>query len=837
MIKSEIQIFYREPRLEMSILGRFLIRLISYSTYGILMAATVAFSFSDVRWLKAIGFLFVLFLVDRLLHIGEAERHLARLPANKANAADYLTSQGFAAIEYAFDRALVAGGDFWLYLARKLIGRKEVREGLRRLDVNSEELEVKLEEYIKSSLIVKNIKTDLIAQVEQLAQAAFWRAYAGQSEFIEPKDLFSALSAVKNPSISKLLKFFEIGENDLENALVISRFKQKFSGLRRLPASLTGFVARPFRIRERIMNRAWTARPTPFLDQYSEDLTALAHLEKIGFLIGHEQEYDRLVDVLARPGNPNALLVGEPGSGKSTLVAHLAYKIAKDRVPSPLFDKRLISLEIGSLVAGAAEGDLQERIKKIIDEIILAGNIILYIPDIHNLAKTSGQMRLSAADILMPAIKSSAFQVIGASYPREFREFLEPNSDFVSAFEVIRVQEISEAEATKFLVYDAIVLESQYRMVISFSAIKQAVALAHKYFREKLLPASAENLLKETLADAAEKRMKLVKGEDVIAVAQKKINVPLQTVKKDEAQKLLNLEQLIHERLIDQEAAVKAVSSALREYRSGLSRKGGPIAAFLFIGPTGVGKTELSKILAQINFGSKDAMIRFDMSEYQVKESLYRFIGSPDGKSGGTLTDAVRERPYSLILLDEFEKAHPDILNLFLQVFDDGRLTDSLGRTVDFQNTIIIATSNAHSDFIKLEIEKGGDMKIIGEELKKKLTDVFRPELLNRFSDTIVFRNLLPEHIKAIAKLLLVELTGVLMEEHGIDLSFDDSAIGKIAELGYDPIFGARPLRGVISEQVRSVLAEKILKGEIIKGGAIILSFKGDKFEFISKNA
>ena len=293
------------------------------------------------------------------------------------------------------------------------------------------------------------------------------------------------------------------------------------------------------------------------------------------------------------------------------------------------------------------------------------------------------------------------------------------------------------------------------------------------------------------------------------------------------------MEKIIHERLIDQETAVQAVARTLREYRSGLSRKGGPMAAFLFVGPTGVGKTELSKILASIHFGSKEAMIRFDMSEYQTKESLYRFIGAPDGKSGGALTDAIREKPYGLILLDEFEKAHPDILNLFLQVCDDGRLTDSLGRTVDFQNTIIIATSNAHSNFIKSEIEKGGDMRIIGEELKKKLTDVFRPELLNRFSDIIVFRNLLSEHIEAIAKLMLAELADVLKEEHGIDLSFDDSAVKKIAELGYDPVFGARPLRGVISEKVRSILAENILKGELVKGSGVKLIFKDGKFNFL----
>ena len=447
------------------------------------------------------------------------------------------------------------------------------------------------------------------------------------------------------------------------------------------------------------------------------------------------------------------------------------------------------------------------------------------------MVKTSGQMRLSAADVLMPAIKGDAFSVIGATYPREFKQYIEPNNDFVSAFEVVRVQEISEDEAIKFLVYDSIILEDQYRMIISFSAIKQSAMLAHKYFRQKLLPTSAEDLLKEALADASEKRKKILSGDDVIEIAQRKINIPLRAVKETEAKKLLDLEELIHRRLIDQEEAVRAVARAMREYRSGLSRKGGPISTFLFVGPTGVGKTELSKILTKIQFGATEAMIRFDMSEYQNKESIYRFIGSPDGTAGGTLTNAVLEKPYSLVLLDEFEKAHPDILNLFLQVFDDGRLTDSLGRTVDFQNTIIIATSNAHSDFIKAEIEKGRNMKDIGDELKKKLTSIFRPELLNRFSGVIVFRNLLPEHIAAIAKIQLEELAATLRDQ-GVELAFDDPAIKKVAELGYDPVFGARPLRNVISDRIKSVLAEKILKNEISRGSKLTVGFKNEEFQF-----
>jgi len=294
---------------------------------------------------------------------------------------------------------------------------------------------------------------------------------------------------------------------------------------------------------------------------------------------------------------------------------------------------------------------------------------------------------------------------------------------------------------------------------------------------------------------------------------------------------LLNMEGIIHRRLIDQEEAVKAVSTSLREYRSGLSRPGGPIASFLFIGPTGVGKTELAKILAKIQFGAESAMVRFDMTEYQDKESFYRFIGSPDGKISGVLTDAILKKPYSLILLDEFEKAFPDIMNLFLQVFDDGRLTDNLGRTVGFQNTIIIATSNAHSDIINDSLSKGEKMESIAEYLKSRLTDVFKPELINRFSKIVVFKDLSPKDVYAVAGINLSDLAGTLIDQ-GIKLEFDETAVKQIAKIGYQPEFGARPLRRAIEENLRAPLAEKLLKKEINRGDNVKVSFQNEQFSF-----
>jgi len=838
---TEINSYFHDPRFKMTHAGRLFVRLVFYSTYGILITACITFLLSDIAWLFWSGVLLLLFLLDRVKYFGQADRSLHRdKPIGKVNLARYITPTTFTILEYAYDRSLLVGGNFYLFILKRLVDRKDIREGLVRMDLDPNEVVNKVEAVLQESLDSKKYignkkdrKVRLLSEIEKILEIALERARLSDDRFIEPKNVFTALSYCNSSAVLRIFKFFDIDHGDLQKALIFSRFHKKFGWLRRLPSSLGGFVYRPYKIRHRVMNRAWSARPTPTLDRFSEDLTDYARLEKIGFLIGHEVEYDRMTDILSRPTKPNVILVGEPGSGKETLINHLAYKITKDEVPSELFDKRLVMLRIGSLVAGAKEtGELQARITKIIEEIIQAGNIILYLPDIHNLVKTSGKTGIHAADIFLPAFTSSAFSVVGATNPKEYKQSVEPRADLTKALEVIRVQEISIEDATQLLVYVSIILERQFRIKITFGAVKQAVSIASKYFRDRLLPSSAEDLLKEALSDAKDKGEVLLNADNITDIAQRRVNIPLRKAKKAEAEKLLNLESLIHERLVDQEEAVKAVSRSIREYRSGLSRKGGPIATFLFVGPTGVGKTELSKILADIQFGSRDSMIRLDMSEYQDKQSIYRFIGSPNGQISGNLTEAVRQTPYSLILLDEFEKAHPDILNLFLQVFDDGRLTDNIGRVIDFQNTVIIATSNAHSNFIKSEIEAGNKMSDVSENLKKKLTEYFRPELINRFSGIIVFKSLSREDIFAIAKILLRTLVNDLKQSHGIELTLSDEAIAKIAEWGYDPVFGARPLRGVISDKLRSALAVKILKNEIVRGNVVSIKLEKEELKF-----
>ncbi|MDO8584701.1 MAG: ATP-dependent Clp protease ATP-binding subunit [bacterium] len=823
--------YFSDPRLAMGEAGRFLVRFISFSAYGIGVAGTIALLLSDVPRLNGLGYLAALFFADRLLHYGQAERQFIRIPKGRVNIADYIAPASFGVLESALRRVSVFSGHFYLLMFQQLLLRKDIRAAVSRMDISADELAAKVDEWIKKKSLAVREETAAL-QLEALAREAFIVALRNESFDVTPRDLFAALGAIPDTELKNLLDLFNVAPADFEHAAIFSRFHRAFARLRRMPATLTGLAHGPYNVRHRVMNRAWTARPTPMLDSYSEDLTDLARLEQVGFLVGHKNEYEQMVDVLSRPTHSNVLLIGEPGVGKSTMIAHLAFEMAKDRVPAPLFDKRLVSLDIGRLTAGADPATLRARVQRIIDEVIRAGNVVLLIEDIHNLVKTSGAEGMNIADILIPAIQGDAFSAIGVTYPKEFKQYIEPQSGFSSSFEHVRVAEISEDDATKILAYQSILFERQYRAVISFGAIKKAVSVAHRYLRQRPLPSSAEGLLKEAIADASQRGDKLVNAEDVVAVAERKINVPLHAAGEKESEQLLNLEELIHKKLVDQEEAVTAVSRALREYRSGLSRKGGPIATFLFVGPTGVGKTELSKILTKIQFGSSEAMVRFDMTEYQDKQSFFRFIGSPDGAVSGALTDAILQKPFSLVLLDEFEKAHPDILNLFLQVFDDGRLTDNLSRTVDFQNTIIIATSNAHSEFIKTSLEAGQHINDITVELKKKLTDYFRPELLNRFSGIIVFKTLSPDDIKKIAAFNLADLVATIKEAQAIDVRFTDAAVSEIARQGYDPVFGARPLRGVISNKLRSVFAEKILRKEIVRGQTVTVDAKDGEFTF-----
>lgn len=836
---------FSDGRFDMTAAGRFLVRMLSAIGWVLTVAAALLAAASDLAWVRWAGVFLGLFLADRILHRGQADVPTTELVhRHRINLAQALPPQILHLLERAYDRSRIRRTELLLEAVVALLPLPQIKEGLVRLEVDPDEFLDKAEEFLarnadeaKENATDGSIAGQRQERLTELLRAAFENALENGHRFIGATDIFAAAAAMPLPLSQRLFAVFGIEANDMERALIFSAARRRHTSLLgRLPRSLSAFVFESDRrARHRVINRAWTSRPTPTLDLCSEDLTDAARAGRVGFMIGHEQEYQHLLDVVSRSTGSNALLVGEPGTGKEGMVAHLALDIVKDRVPGTLFDKRVVSLDLSRLVAAGSAEELQARLQKIVQEILVAGNVILYIPDIHNLVKTSGTAYLSAADALLPVIKEALFPVIGATSPRDFKQSIEPAVSFTAAFEAVRIEEVSEEDAQKILAYESLLLEgrSKSRIMISFGAIKSAVKFAKKYFRNSPLPGSATDLLKSALAFAERRGDKVVTHANVVEAAEARVNIPLHETGKSEAAELLNLEKTIHERLVGQDEAVKAVADALREYRSGLARKGGPIASFLFVGPTGVGKTELAKILAKVQFGSEKLMARFDMTEYQDKQSFYRFIGSPDGAVSGALTDAVKTHPYCLILLDEFEKAFPDILDLFLQVLDDGRLTDNLGQTIDFQNAIIIATSNAHSDILNESLSHGESVAAVSDYLKKKLTDVFKPELLNRFSRIVVFRDLDMEHVVQVAAVQLKEFAAAL-EEQGMKLVYGEDVVAKIAKLGYDPAFGARPLRRVIDEHLRAPLAKHILEKGLARGAEIHVAVQGADLTFVS---
>ena len=839
-----MQFHFKNPRFALSAPEEVLVRLISWATYAILTALAVWLLFFSLSMpLFWLGIVFALFLFDRLLHIGKPVRSLHEVThrsllwrrvfgaRTSVNLATMLAPSAERLLVRAYHAALRRKIDFGAAVVTLSLPRRDVREIVTRTGVSYDAFREGVSS-LEGVLETVPSREEVREVMGVLVRAGYDIAVRSGEDAIEVRDLFAAVLLRDTAEMKNFLSGFAAVASDFEEAIAFGRYRIRLRRFRHIPASLGGFAAGRRRDKHRVMNRSWTARPTPTLDMYGTDLTHLARREQLGFLVGHEDEFSKLLDVVSRPGKPNVLLVGEPGVGKSELVHYLAFRIIKDQVPRVLFDRRLVSLQIGGLLAGDGETDVGERLKMITDEILTAGNVVLFVPDMHNLFKSAGAGARTPLDYFLPIIKGGLIPVIGETYPREFKRYVEPRSDFLDQFEVVRVGEMSEDEATRYLVYHAIIMERQFGVTIVLRAIRKAVEIAARYFREKPLPASGSDLLRECFAQASRRQVKLLDEELVASIAEEKLNIPIRAAEGDEVEKLLNLEDIIHERLVNQDEAVKAVSNALREYRSGLSRRGGPIATFLFVGPTGVGKTELAKILTGIQFGSRDMIHRFDMSEYQDRQSIFRLVGTPDGEKTGSLTDAVRERPYGLILLDEFEKAHADVLNIFLQVFDDGRLTDSLGRTVDFQHSIIVATSNAHSDFIKTEIEAGRSVPDLAHELKRKLASLFRPELINRFSDIIVFRDLTVEEIAQIARILMRGVSKLLDESHGIELTVTNAAITQIAEKGYSKVFGARPLRKVISQEVRGRLADMLLRKEIKRGGTVKIDFNGEKFVF-----
>ncbi|MBG9542299.1 Clp protease ClpX [Cytobacillus firmus] len=642
---------------------------------------------------------------------------------------------------------------------------------------------------------------------------------------------------------------------------------------------------------------------TPTLDGLARDLTAIAREGSLDPVIGRSKEIQRVIEVLSRRTKNNPVLIGEPGVGKTAIAEGLAQQIINNEVPETLRDKRVMTLDMGTVVAGTKyRGEFEDRLKKVMDEIRQAGNIILFIDELHTLIGAGGaEGAIDASNILKPSLARGELQCIGATTLDEYRKYIEKDAALERRFQPITVDEPTAEESVQILEGLRDRYEAHHRVTITDAAIEAAVKLSDRYISDRFLPDKAIDLIDEAGSkvrlrsyttppnlkelevkledvrkekDAAVQSQEFEKAaslrdteqrlreqleetkktwkekqgkensevtvEDIANVVASWTGIPVSKLAQTETEKLLNLEEILHSRVIGQEEAVKAISKAVRRARAGLKDPKRPIGSFVFLGPTGVGKTELARALAEAMFGDEDAMIRIDMSEYMEKHSTSRLVGSPPGyvgyEEGGQLTEKVRRKPYSVVLLDEIEKAHPDVFNILLQVLEDGRLTDSKGRTVDFRNTVLIMTSNVGAEALKrnkyvgFNIQDGEqdykDMKgKVMEEMKKS----FRPEFLNRIDEIIVFHALEKKHLQEIVSLMSDALTKRLKEQD-ITLELTDAAKEKISVEGYDPEYGARPLRRAIQKHIEDRLSEELLRGTVLTGQSVVIDVKDGEF-------
>lgn len=667
----------------------------------------------------------------------------------------------------------------------------------------------------------------------------------------------------------------------------------------------------PAQYREEIQRgRNEEATLTPTLDQYSRDLTAMARAGRLDPVIGREKETERVIQILCRRGKNNPCLIGEPGVGKTAIVEGIAQSLVNGNVPDIVADKRLVSLDMSGLVAKSKyRGEFEDRIKKVINEVETAGNVLLFIDELHTIIGAGGaEGALDASNILKPALARGDVQVIGATTIEEYRKYIEKDAALERRFQPVQVEEPTEEESIEILKGLRKLYEKHHHVQITDEGVEASVRLSARYVNDRFLPDKAIDLMDEAAAKARlgmmhgsdemmqlnreihqteldmehalqegdiekartlketrenlqasreklEKKNRRVSKNKVPMVGENEIadvvagwtKIPVSRLTESEASRLQKLEETLHKRVIGQEEAVSAVSKAVRRGRVGLKDPKRPIGSFLFLGPTGVGKTEVSKALAEAVFGNEESMIRVDMSEYMEKHSVSKMIGSPPGyvghEDGGQLSEKVRRNPFSVILFDEIEKAHPDVFNILLQVLDDGHITDSQGRKVDFKNTIIIMTSNAGAQSIiepkKLGFGAKEDEKQDHERMKASVMEevkrIFKPEFLNRIDETIVFRALNKDDMKKIIGIMVRDLQKRCKEQLQIDLVVREAAKESIVEKAYDRKYGARPLRRKLQDEVEDRLADALIRGEIHTGDRVIVTTKNKEI-IVSKD-
>lgn len=648
---------------------------------------------------------------------------------------------------------------------------------------------------------------------------------------------------------------------------------------------------------------------TPTLNQYGRDLNEMARDGKLDPVIGREREIERMIQILSRRTKNNPVLIGDPGVGKTAIAEGLAQKIYEGNVPESLKDKRVVTLDLSSMVAGAKyRGEFEERLKNVMNEIREVKNVILFIDEMHTIIGAgAAEGSIDASNILKPALARGEVQAIGATTMDEYKKHIEKDSALERRFQPITVGEPSKEEALQILEGLRDKYEAHHKVKITDHALKAAVELSDRYITDRYLPDKAIDLIdeaasrvriktfttppdlkkledelaglekekseaislqdyekaakvrdregsirkqlesqKRSWSDKAHSADSVVGEQEVATIVSSWSGVPVTKMAEEESQKLLNLENILHSRVIGQEEAVAAVAKAIKRARVGLKDPNRPVGSFVFLGPTGVGKTELTKALAEALFGDEGAMIRIDMSEYMEKHTVSRLIGSPPGyvgyDEGGQLTEKVKRKPYSVVLLDEIEKAHPDVFNILLQILEDGRLTDGKGRTVDFKNTVVIMTSNVGSHTIKKQKilgftastdEKESVYEKMKDNVMEELRSNFRPEFLNRIDDIIVFHQLEEEHLKQIVEIMLKSLLKRI-KEMNIEIEVSDEAKSLLMKKGFDQQYGARPLRRAITKLVEDQLSEEILKGNVKAGSKVLIAVEEEKLVFKS---
>jgi len=650
---------------------------------------------------------------------------------------------------------------------------------------------------------------------------------------------------------------------------------------------------------------------TPTLDNFGRDLTQMAEEGKLDPVIGREQEIERVIQILSRRTKNNPVLIGEPGVGKTAIVEGLAQRIAENKVPEMLKDRRVVSLDLGSLVAGSKyRGEFEERLKKVMDEIRRAGNVILFIDEMHTIIGAgAAEGAIDAASILKPALARGELQAIGATTLDEYRKHVEKDAALERRFQPIMVEEPKVEEAIEILKGLRDRYEAHHRVEITDEALVAAVRLADRYISDRFLPDKAIDLIDEAASRARlqayvmppeikeienrleeirkekeaavqsqefekaanlrdqEQRIALelerqkqewqqnqaadkitVRADDIAYIVSSWTGIPVLKLAEEESERLLKLEEILHERIVGQDEAVRAVSRAIRRARAGLKDPRRPIGSFIFLGPTGVGKTELSKALAEALFGDEDAMIVLDMSEYMERHTVSRLVGSPPGyvgyEEGGQLTEQVRRRPYSVVVFDEIEKAHPEVFNVLLQILEEGRLTEAKGRTVDFRNTVIIMTSNVGAQLLRRDGAMGfrperddeADYVAMKDKIMDEVKRTFRPEFLNRIDELIVFHQLNEEHLQEIVQLMLKRVSERL-SDFELTIEVDEAARKKIIAEGTDPTFGARPLRRAITRMIEDPLSEHMLQQRFQEGDVILVTVEDDELVFKKKEA